>query len=87
MNANYEKEQNELREAFEELQKEILRNEENGVNLEKFVSMVENYSKIDKLTVEIANDLVDRIVVHPAQGRGKNALRKIEITYNFIGKM
>ena len=87
MNANYEKEQNELREAFEELQKEILRNEENDVNLEKFVSMVENYSKIDKLTVEIANDLVDRIVVHPAQGRGKNALRKIEIAYNFIGKM
>lgn len=49
--------------------------------------MVENYSKINKLTVEIANDLMDRIVVHPAKGRGKNATRKIEIAYNFIGKM
>lgn len=87
MNANYETEQADLREDFENLQKEISQNEENGVNLERFISIVEKYSHLEKLTVEIANELVERILVHPAQGRGKTATRKIEVYYNFIGKI
>lgn len=61
-----------LEEKFQfQADKEIRKNDENGVNLEKFISAVEKYSHLERLSVEIANELVDKIMIHLAQGRGK----------------
>ncbi len=45
------------------------------------------YTDIQELTPLILNELVERIVVHQAQGLGKNRTQELEIHYNFIGTL
>lgn len=46
---------------------------------------VKKYSEIDELTPTIVNELIEKIVVHQAQGTGKNKTQQLEIYYNFVG--
>ncbi len=50
-----------------------------------FLRMVKRYTDIQELTPLILNELVEKSVVHQAQGVGKNRSQQLEIHYNFIG--
>jgi len=46
---------------------------------------VRKYADIQELTPLILNELVEKIVVHHAQGMGKSRTQQLEIHYNFVG--
>ena len=52
---------------------------------ESFISSVRKFMKIDKLTPTLMNELIDRIEVYEAEGKGKNRTQRVVIFYRFIG--
>lgn len=52
---------------------------------ERFISSVRKFMKIDKLTSTLMNELIDRIEVYEAEGKGKNRTQRVVIFYRFIG--
>jgi hypothetical protein len=54
-------------------------------NARRFLKLVKKYTDISELTAEIVRVFIDRIVIHQAQGYGKNRTQVIDIYYNFIG--
>ena len=45
------------------------------------------YTELPELTVEIVNELIDKIVIHKPTGTKRNRIIQIGIYYNFIGKL
>lgn len=52
-----------------------------------FMQRIHEYTKITELSVEIVNELIDRIIIHKPEGNKRNRILKIEIHYNFIGNL
>ncbi|MGW8383096.1 DUF4368 domain-containing protein [Streptococcus parasuis] len=48
---------------------------------------IHEYTKITELSVEIVNELIDRIIIHKPEGNKRNRILKIEIHYNFTGNL
>lgn len=67
------------------LQAEIDAEDKHKHSAATFLRTVKKYTDIQELTPLILNELVEKIVVHQAQGVGKNRTQKLEIHYNFIG--
>lgn len=63
-------------------------------NLEYLIRLIDRYglevvkkvNSIHKRTVDITNDLVDRILVHPTWGQ-KKLIEELKFLINFINKM
>jgi len=64
MSGGFEKEQAALREENKTLQTEIDAFNENNEKVDKFVSLVRRYTRIEELTAPIINEFIDRVVVH-----------------------
>ncbi|NQR20954.1 DUF4368 domain-containing protein, partial [Streptococcus suis] len=43
--------------------------------------------QVSELTVEMINELIDKIVIHKPTGTKRNRIIQIDIYYNFIGKL
>lgn len=43
--------------------------------------------KLENLTTQLVNELIDKIVIHKPTGRGKNRQVTIELHYRFIGEL
>ena len=43
--------------------------------------------ELPELTVEIVNELIDKIVIYKPTGMKRNRIIQIDIYYNFIGKL
>ncbi|HHJ9078067.1 TPA: DUF4368 domain-containing protein [Streptococcus suis] len=43
--------------------------------------------KLENLTTQLVNELIDKIVIHQPTGRGKNRQVTIELHYRFIGEL
>jgi tnpX len=83
----YEDEQAQLTQQIQE-SREVLDSEiESAGNIEKFLRTIRNYTKLEKLTPQILNELIDKIVVHQPTGRGKSRQVRIELHYRFIGEI
>ena len=57
------------------------------MNISKFMTRISKYTELPKLTVEIVNELIDKIVIHKPTGTKRNRIIQIDIYYNFIGKL
>lgn len=64
---NYDKEQQELKIKSEQLSKQINNTEKKTTDLTQFISNVKKYTEITKLTPEILNELIEKILVHQAE--------------------
>ena len=51
------------------------------------MARISKYTELPKLTVEIVNELIDKIVIQKPTGTKRNRIIKIDIYYNFIGKL
>jgi hypothetical protein len=49
--------------------------------------MVREVTEIETLTPAILNELVEKIVVHHAQGTGKTKTQRLDVYYNFVGTL
>lgn len=81
----YDDEQIALKKKISTLQAEINAEKRHKSSAANFLRTVKKYTEIDELTPTIVNELIEKIVVHQAQGTGKNKTQQLEIYYNFVG--
>ncbi|MCL1934966.1 MAG: recombinase family protein [Defluviitaleaceae bacterium] len=70
------------------LEKEIKKIEDEKTNIEKYLSLINKYKKVQVLTDGLINESINKIIVHEREEKGKrNSPQKIEIHFNFIGQL
>lgn len=84
----YQAEQTELEEKILTLKKEIESLSQKEDDSGKWISIIRQYSDIEKLTPELLNSLIEKIVIHQAVKNSDGTKeQKVEIYYRFIGKI
>lgn len=56
-------------------------------NVEKLIAVTMRYTRIDELTPEILNTLVDKIVIHETEKKDGKCTQSIDIYYSYVGIM
>ena len=87
LSRSYEQEQSELKEKFRLLMKEINLAEEKKLNTDQFLKIAEKYENLTELTPTILRELIEKILVYEPICEGKKRIQKIQIYYNFIGRI
>ena len=82
---NYDKEQQELKLKIEQLSKNIENTEKKDTDITQFISNVKKYTKIDHLTAEILNELIEKIVIHQQEKLNGKKTQEIDIYYRGVG--
>ena len=85
MTSGYEEEKKTLKGRIAELDQQIKNAKEHNSDVKKFVQLVKRYTQIKELTYENVHEFIDRILIYELD-RETNT-RKIEIFYNFVGKV
>ena len=81
----YETERLELKEKFSAYRIRLSEVDEMQLGKEKFIAAVRKFMQMDKLTVPLLRELIDRIDVYEVIGTGKNRRQQIKIHYKFVG--
>lgn len=87
LNQSYEEEQKQLQTSISDLTEKLAKQQEDNLNISKFMARISKYTELPELTVEIVNELIDKIVIHKPTGTKRNRIIQIDIYYNFIGKL
>ena len=87
LSQSYEEEQKQLQTSISDLTEKLTKQQEDSLNISKFMARISKYTKLPELTVEIVNELIDKIVIHKPTGKKRNRIIQIDIYYNFIGKL
>lgn len=82
---NYDKEQQELKLKIEQLSKNIENTEKKDTDITQFISNVKKYTEIAKLTPEILNELIEKIVIHQKEKVNGKKVQEIDIYYRGVG--
>ena len=87
MSADYEAEQKQLVERVPILEADLAKQDEQSTNAGKFLGLVRKYTNVQELSSTLLREFVDKIIVHePDKSSGKRE-QKVEIHYNFVGKI
>ena len=87
LSQSYEEEQKQLQTSISDLTEKLVKQQEDSLNISKFMARVSKYTELPKLTVEIVNELIDKIVIYKPTGTKRDRIIQIDIYYNFIGKL
>lgn len=87
LSQSYEEEQKQLQTSISDLTEKLTKQQEDSLSISKFMARISKYTKLPELTVEIVNELIDKIVIHKPTGTKRNRIIQIDIYYNFIGKL
>lgn len=87
LSQSYEEEQKQLQTSISDLTEKLAKQQEDSLNISKFMTRISKYTELPELTVEIVNELIDKIVIHKPTGTKRNRIIQIDIYYNFIGKL
>lgn len=87
LSKSYEEEQKQLQTSISDLTEKLAKQQEDSLNISKFMARISKYTELPKLTVEIVNELIDKIVIQKPTGTKRNRIIQIDIYYNFIGKL
>ena len=93
MSGGFEQEQTKLREENAALQSEVDLFNEGNEKVDKFISLVRRYTRIEELTAGMINEFIDSIVVHESvwseatetQRRMGTRTQQIDINLKYIG--
>lgn len=87
MSQTYEEEQTQLIDTIL-IAKETLSAQENqSLDVSRFMDRVKKYTQLEALSVEIVNELIDKIIIHKPEGTKQKRILTIDIHYNFIGNL
>ena len=87
LDAQYGKEQAELKSEVKALEEFLEYHEKNKKYAERFISLIEKYENFDNLTIAMLNEFIDKILVHERDRKGsRETTQEIEIYFNFVGK-
>ena len=87
LSQSYEEEQKQLQTSISDLTEKLAKQQEDSLNISKFMARISKYTELPELTVEIVNELIDKIVIHKPTGTKRNRIIQIDIYYNFSGKL
>lgn len=87
LSQSYEEEQKQLQTSISDLTEKLTKQQEDSLNISKFMARISKYTELPELTVEIVNELIDKIVIHKPTGTKRNRIIQIDIYYNYIGKL
>ena len=88
LSADYEAEQQELKERAARIQAELSKAQAATVNAEKFMNIVRKHMNFEELTHTLLREFVEKIVVHECSYDENGTRRQdIEIYYSFVGKV
>lgn len=87
LSQSYEEEQRQLQTSISDLTEKLTKQQEDSLNISKFMARISKYTELPELTVEIVNELIDKIVTHKPTCTKRNRIIQIDIYYNFIGKL
>ena len=87
LSKSYEEEQKQLQTSISDLTEKLAKQQEDSLNISKFMARISKYTELPKLTVEIVNELIDKIVIQKPTGTKRNRIIQVDIYYNFIGKL
>ena len=87
LSQSYEEEQKQLQTSISDLTEKLTKQQEDGLNISKFMARISKYTELPKLTVEIVNELIDKIVIQKPTGTKRNRIIQVDIYYNFVGKL
>lgn len=87
LSRSYEEEQQQLQTSISDLTEKLAKQQEDSLNISKFMARISKYTELPELTVEIVNELIDKIVIHKPTGTKRNRIIQIDIYHNFIGKL
>lgn len=87
LSQSYEEEQKQLQTSISDLTEKLAKQQEDSLNISKFMARISKYTELPKLTVEILNELIDKIVIQKPTGTKRNRIIQVDIYYNFIGKL
>ena len=82
---DYEQEQEELREKLLQLNEEIIQQEEQAENIDRFIGKVRKYLDLDELTPAVLNDMVKAVYVHAPDKSSGHREQQIDISYDLVG--
>jgi len=87
LDAQYGKEQTELKVEIDFLEEFLQSHEQNKNSAECFIALIEKYENFDDLTIAMLNEFIDKILVHERERKGSvQTTQEIEIYFNFVGK-
>lgn len=86
MTESYEAEQKTLENRVAELRGQIAAQQENNVNIDRFLALVRRYTDIRELTPEIIREFVERIEVYQAERVCGKKVQRMRIVWNCIGE-
>ena len=82
---DYEQEQEELREKLLRLNEEIIQQEEQAENIDRFIGKVRKYLDLEELTPTVLNDMIKAVYVHaPDKSKGYRE-QQVDISYDLVG--
>ena len=87
MSHNYELEQSKLKDSISTAKRELSMQENQSMDISRFMQRIHKYTNVTELSVEISNELINKIIIYKPEGNKRNRILKIEIHYNFIGNL
>lgn len=84
--SKYDTEQQALEKKIADLSAEAERYQAPRINPKRFVELIKKYKYPVALTREMVREIVDKIVIHQAEGQKPNRTLQIDIYFNFIGR-
>ena len=85
LSEGYEAELADAKAEITKLTEEVKDTDTAVTNVEKLIAVTRRYTRIDELTPEILNALVDKIVVHEAEKKDGKRTQSIDIYYSYVG--
>ena len=87
LSEGYEKEQSDLKQSVETLRAIVNAAETQAVNIQSFLKIVKKYTEPTELTPALLREFVEKVVVHAPDKSSGHRIQRIDIHYNFIGKI
>lgn len=84
MTQRYDDEQQRIRKEIEVIAKECEQADQKELGKKQFVRAIKKFMEMKRLTPVILHELIERIEVFHAEGKGKNKTQRIIIHYNFV---
>ena len=86
LSVKYSAEKESLMHRIQEIHEELGTLSVSEASQKRFIKAVRKFLKIDKLTPALISELIDRIEVYEAQGKGKARMQRVVIFYRFVGE-
>lgn len=86
ISASLETEEKNLKRHYDEIQSRLSKTVQKTESAQDFAELINRYSPIKELTVDLLNQLIEKIVIHEKTNENGEKAVPIEIYYRFIGK-